>query len=206
MYKSYGCWCRNDLNRSHTIFLQVKYLGYLCKNWFVRDDALKWLPLLWSIIVVKCKSRPTKQNKHILYTSHVFLVWIHVFFQQIYHKGIWGSICPDGWTLYEASAVCRHLALGFAEQAIQTDYFGRSRIVLSGVQCEGNETNLFMCKHREFGDVECPGEIGKMFFKVFSKLTLKSYAFFTHCLTMQISWVPWKSTKTKKHLDPVQLI
>lgn len=83
---------------------------------------------------------------------------------QIYHNGIWGSICPDGWTLYEASAICHHLALGFAEQALQTDYFGNSKIILSGVQCAGNETNVFMCKHQDLGDVTCPGEPGKSYF------------------------------------------
>ncbi|CAH2059220.1 unnamed protein product, partial [Iphiclides podalirius] len=79
---------------------------------------------------------------------------------EIYQNGFWGSLCPDGWTIYEATAVCRHLALGYAEQALQTDFFGSSRIVLSGLQCEGNETNLFMCKHSDFGDVVCPGEKG----------------------------------------------
>ncbi|XP_028158080.1 lysyl oxidase homolog 2 [Ostrinia furnacalis] len=79
---------------------------------------------------------------------------------EIYHNGSWGSICPDGWTVYEASAVCRHLALGYAQQALQTDFYGDSRIVLSGVKCEGNESNLFMCSHREYGDVVCPGEVG----------------------------------------------
>ncbi|CAH2248675.1 jg361, partial [Pararge aegeria aegeria] len=79
---------------------------------------------------------------------------------EIYHNSRWGSICPDGWTLYEASAVCRHLALGYAEQAHQTDYFGSSKIILSGIHCQGNETNLFMCKHQAIGDVACPGEVG----------------------------------------------
>ncbi|XP_026754306.2 lysyl oxidase homolog 2B [Galleria mellonella] len=79
---------------------------------------------------------------------------------EIYYNGAWGSICPDGWTLYEALAVCHHLALGYAEQAVQSDYFGNSTIVLSGVQCQGNESNLFMCKHQEYGAVVCPGEVG----------------------------------------------
>ncbi|XP_045506497.1 lysyl oxidase homolog 2B-like [Colias croceus] len=79
---------------------------------------------------------------------------------EIYYNNTWGSICPDGWTLYETAAVCHHLALGFADQALQTDFFGSSQIILSGVECEGNETNLFSCKHREFGDVFCPGERG----------------------------------------------
>ncbi|KAG7297381.1 hypothetical protein JYU34_019360 [Plutella xylostella] len=78
---------------------------------------------------------------------------------ELYHHGVWGSICPDGWTLYEAIAVCHHLGLGFAQQALQTDAFGHSRIVLSGVQCEGNETNLFQCGHRAYGNVVCTGDV-----------------------------------------------
>ncbi|KAJ2941543.1 hypothetical protein O0L34_g14596 [Tuta absoluta] len=79
---------------------------------------------------------------------------------EIFHNGTWGTICPDGWSLYEANAVCRHLDLGFAEQALQTNMFGQEKIVLSGVECEGNESNLFMCQHQEFGNVTCPGKSG----------------------------------------------
>ncbi|XP_073963631.1 lysyl oxidase homolog 2-like [Choristoneura fumiferana] len=79
---------------------------------------------------------------------------------EIYHQEKWGSICPDGWTLYEAIAVCRHLALGYAAQALQTNVFGSSKVILSGVDCRGNETNLFMCDHQDLGDVTCPGDIG----------------------------------------------
>ncbi|KAG6451241.1 lysyl oxidase homolog 2 [Manduca sexta] len=77
---------------------------------------------------------------------------------EIYHNGTWGSICPEGWTIYEALAVCRHLALGHAVQALQTDYFGSSKLVLNGVECEGNETNLFFCRHQQYGKVFCPRE------------------------------------------------
>ncbi|CAH0763306.1 unnamed protein product [Diatraea saccharalis] len=79
---------------------------------------------------------------------------------EIYYNGTWGSICADGWTLYEASVICRHLALGFASQALQTDYFGGSKIVMSGIECSGNENNLFLCRHGEYGIVKCPGEKG----------------------------------------------
>ncbi|XP_060807035.1 lysyl oxidase homolog 2 [Amyelois transitella] len=78
---------------------------------------------------------------------------------EIYYNKIWGSVCPDGWTLYEAMVVCRHLGLGFAEQALQTDSFGKSRIVLSNVHCQGNESNVFLCEHR-YGDVQCPSDEG----------------------------------------------
>lgn len=79
---------------------------------------------------------------------------------EIYHNNYWGSLCPDGWTIYEAAATCRHLGLGYAEQALQTDYFGSSKIVLSGVECQGNETNLLMCRHQKYGNVTCPGTVG----------------------------------------------
>ncbi|XP_050554173.1 lysyl oxidase homolog 2 [Spodoptera frugiperda] len=79
---------------------------------------------------------------------------------EIFLNGSWGSICPDGWTVYEASAVCRHLGMGFAEQALQTYIFGFSNIILSGVSCEGNESSLFDCKHKQRGNVKCPGDIG----------------------------------------------
>lgn len=37
------------------------------------------------------------------------------------------------------------------------------RIVLSGVHCQGNETNLFKCQHEDLGNVICRGEAGKCY-------------------------------------------
>uniref|UniRef100_A0A2A4J826 protein-lysine 6-oxidase n=1 Tax=Heliothis virescens TaxID=7102 RepID=A0A2A4J826_HELVI len=80
---------------------------------------------------------------------------------EIYHNKAWGSICPDGWTIYEANTVCRHLGLGYAEQALQTYVFGFSRITVSGLTCDGNENSLFECKLKQrTEDVKCPGDIG----------------------------------------------
>ncbi|KAJ8715684.1 hypothetical protein PYW07_010166 [Mythimna separata] len=79
---------------------------------------------------------------------------------EVFYNNTWGSICPDGWTLYEASVVCRHLDLGYAEQALQTYAFGFSNIVISGINCDGNETSLFDCRHRQHDEVRCPGDVG----------------------------------------------
>ncbi|KAJ8709781.1 hypothetical protein PYW08_009785 [Mythimna loreyi] len=79
---------------------------------------------------------------------------------EVFHNNTWGSICPDGWTHYEASVVCKHLDLGYAEQALQTYVFGFSNIVISGVNCDGNETSLFDCRHRQHDEVRCPGDFG----------------------------------------------
>ena len=69
-------------------------------------------------------------------------------------------MCGDGWSLFEAGVVCRELGLGFAQNAIQTDFFGgnQSTIALSGVQCYGSEKSLADCFHDRFGQTNCPGK------------------------------------------------
>lgn len=75
------------------------------------------------------------------------------------HGNIWGTLCGDGWSILEANVVCKSLGLGFAMNAIQTDYFGgnSSTTILSGVQCSGTEDSLVHCLHDELGEVSCPG-------------------------------------------------
>ncbi|XP_012136331.2 lysyl oxidase homolog 3A isoform X2 [Megachile rotundata] len=69
----------------------------------------------------------------------------------------WGVVCGDGWSLFEAAVVCRQLGLGYASDAIQTNFFGgqKTPMTLSGVQCHGDESNLIDCLHDKV--LECPG-------------------------------------------------
>ena len=55
--------------------------------------------------------------------------------------------------------VCRELGMGYANDAVQTDFFGgnSSHMILSGVKCNGNEESLYECMHSEMGQVSCPG-------------------------------------------------
>lgn len=71
----------------------------------------------------------------------------------------WGVICGDGWSLLEAMVVCRMLGLKYAKNAAQTNFFGgsSSKILLSGVQCRGNETNLGHCNSIAPSMNDCPG-------------------------------------------------
>ncbi|XP_018798905.1 PREDICTED: lysyl oxidase homolog 2B [Bactrocera latifrons] len=78
-------------------------------------------------------------------------------------SGRWGTICSDGWSLLEANVVCRQLSLGFARDALQTDYFGGLDIapaILSGTACYGNESTLAQCLHHDHlrPPAECHGE------------------------------------------------
>ena len=70
----------------------------------------------------------------------------------------WGVICGDSWSILEAAVVCRQLGLGYASDAVQTNFFGNGEITpisISGVQCNGNEGNLAECLHDKVAN--CPG-------------------------------------------------
>lgn len=70
----------------------------------------------------------------------------------------WGVVCGDGWSLFEAAVVCRQLGLGYASDAVQTNFFGGDRVpmAVSGVQCHGDESSLTECLHDN--TVDCPGK------------------------------------------------
>lgn len=75
-------------------------------------------------------------------------------------KGHWGSVCGDGWSLLEANVVCKSLGLGYASAALQEDYFSSNtstKLLISGTECHGNETDLHECIHHALGDISCPG-------------------------------------------------
>lgn len=69
----------------------------------------------------------------------------------------WGVVCGDGWSLLEAGVICRQLGLGYAAEAIEKNFFeGRKfPMVISGIECQGNERNLAECLHDKV--VDCPG-------------------------------------------------
>ena len=78
---------------------------------------------------------------------------------EIYHNGIWGTICHDYWDIKDATVVCRMLgyrytwtAISFAvfklQQDPSTDLIGTGPIWLDDVACSGNESSLTECNHR----------------------------------------------------------
>lgn len=69
----------------------------------------------------------------------------------------WGVICGDGWSLLEANVVCRSLGLGYADHAMQTDFFGginTTTLHITRSECWGNETSLEKCQN--FFDYRAP--------------------------------------------------
>ncbi|CAG9819265.1 unnamed protein product [Phaedon cochleariae] len=74
--------------------------------------------------------------------------------------GEWQPICGDGWSLFEALVVCKTLNLGYASDAMQTDFFGGNLTANSpaGIKCIGNELTLSQCQHDKSSTGRCPSK------------------------------------------------
>lgn len=74
-------------------------------------------------------------------------------------SGKWTTVCGDGWSLLEAMVVCKSLGLGYANDAMQTDYFGGTITpnTYAGLKCNGNENSLSECFFDKNRRGECKG-------------------------------------------------
>ncbi|NWV95980.1 MARCO protein, partial [Machaerirhynchus nigripectus] len=73
---------------------------------------------------------------------------------EIFHKGSWGTICDDNWTIREAGVVCRMLGFNRAVSAF-TATAGTGQIWLDDVNCKGSEMTIADCSKRDWGEHNC---------------------------------------------------
>ncbi|XP_006867523.1 PREDICTED: deleted in malignant brain tumors 1 protein-like [Chrysochloris asiatica] len=68
---------------------------------------------------------------------------------ELFHQGVWGTVCDDLWDLKEANTVCRQLDCGWAISAPGEAHFGEGsgKILLDNVHCRGDEQYLEECSH-----------------------------------------------------------
>ncbi|KAK7938865.1 hypothetical protein WMY93_002191 [Mugilogobius chulae] len=76
---------------------------------------------------------------------------------EIFHRGKWGTVCDDGWSLVDAQVVCRQLGCGRVLSALAFAHFGQGTgpIWMDDVSCTGGETKLSQCQHRGLGSHDC---------------------------------------------------
>ena len=76
---------------------------------------------------------------------------------EILDQGSWGTICDDGWDLDDAHVVCRQLDCGSAINATGSAHFraGSGPIWLDDLNCAGNESHVWTCPSRGWGQHDC---------------------------------------------------
>ncbi|NXQ88385.1 C163A protein, partial [Nyctibius grandis] len=76
---------------------------------------------------------------------------------ELYHDGIWGTICDDYWDLSDANVVCKQLGCGHAIKAFVSAHYGEGsgQIWLDDVNCTGAESDIWACPSRAWGQHNC---------------------------------------------------
>ena len=77
---------------------------------------------------------------------------------EVYHDGVWGTVCENGWDIEDATVVCRQLGFPYGSiQSQNTAEFGQGTgmIWLDNVTCSELESRLDECSHNEWGNHNC---------------------------------------------------
>ena len=112
---------------------------------------------------------------------------------EVFHNGVWGTVCDDGWDIEDARVVCRQLGFPDAEAAYKGSNVsdGNGQVWLDDVDCTGDESSLFSCRHDGWGGHRCahsedagvrckdePGEICFLFVR-FEKESIRYFNTYT---------------------------
>ncbi|XP_042272879.1 uncharacterized protein LOC121900530 [Thunnus maccoyii] len=74
---------------------------------------------------------------------------------EIFHNGVWGTVCDDNWDMNEAQVVCRQLRFPGAREALVSFGSGEGNILMDNLACDGTETNLLQCQFPGWGVHDC---------------------------------------------------
>ncbi|KAF3691018.1 Galectin-3-binding protein B Lectin galactoside-binding soluble 3-binding protein B Precursor [Channa argus] len=76
---------------------------------------------------------------------------------EIFHDGVWGTVCDDDWDINDAHVVCRQLLFPGATEAVGSSKFGNGEgnIWMDDLGCTGSEINLVQCPFPGWGIHNC---------------------------------------------------
>lgn len=77
---------------------------------------------------------------------------------ELYHGGVWGTVCDDGWDSRESTVVCRELGLGDVDTDAPLGHIKKSstgKQWLDDVVCVGTEKKFSECQHLPWGVTNC---------------------------------------------------
>jgi len=76
---------------------------------------------------------------------------------EVYHNGIWGTVCDDGFTDSAAKVVCYSLGFGRFGHEVDIGLYsiGRGQVWLDDIRCSGSERHISECSHRGWGVHDC---------------------------------------------------
>jgi len=76
---------------------------------------------------------------------------------EVYHKGIWGTVCNNGFTDAAARVVCHSLGYEYNGRKTNISIYdiGTGQIWLDNIHCSGTERHIGECSHRGWGIHEC---------------------------------------------------
>ena len=77
---------------------------------------------------------------------------------EIYHNGLWGTVCNSSFTMAAAHVTCRELGFVSAKSIMSGLYpieSSQVQIWLDNVKCSGEESSLLACKHSPWNEHMC---------------------------------------------------
>ncbi|KAM3915862.1 scavenger receptor cysteine-rich type 1 protein M130-like [Leptodactylus fuscus] len=79
---------------------------------------------------------------------------------EVRHHGVWGTVCGDYWNDKDAAVVCQQLGCSTSGSQIKATSFGpgSGNVWFSNVDCTGEESNLWQCRHQMWGHPFCDHE------------------------------------------------
>ena len=79
---------------------------------------------------------------------------------EIFHNGVWGTICDDRWGHRDADVACRQLGYVDYERYFKNAHFGQGEgpIWLESLRCSARENYIVECRHKGWGVHDCTHE------------------------------------------------